>query len=128
MKTSKVVRINEIKPWGEGDRKTFYHNLEMENGDLINIGKKKELSIGEEITYEITGEGQNEYNKAKSVNPNFQQNSSNAPSPDNLKGIKIGHALNNSIQIIGFRQEEFSKENIKLWAELVLEVADELNA
>lgn len=67
---SKIKNIQEIKPWGEGDRKTFYHNLEMENGDKINIGKKKELTVGQELEYEIVGEGQ-EYNKAKAIQKPF---------------------------------------------------------
>lgn len=75
MKTSKVVRIEEIKEWGTGDRKTYYHSLEMENGDKINIGKKKHLEVGEELHYEIVDTTQ-EYNKAKSVNPEFQNRQS----------------------------------------------------
>jgi len=69
---SKIKNIQEIKPWGEGDRKTFYHNLEMENGDKINIGKKKELTVGQELEYEIVGEGQ-EYNKAKAIQKPFNK-------------------------------------------------------
>jgi len=66
MKTSKIKRIESVKEWGEGERKILYHNLEMENGDKINIGKKKPQEVGYELTYEIIGEDQ-EYNKAKSV-------------------------------------------------------------
>lgn len=72
MKTSKVSEVNEVKEWGDGDRKTFYHNLTMDNGDKINIGKKTQLTVGAELNYEITDtSGQHEFSKAKSVNPEF---------------------------------------------------------
>lgn len=70
MTTSKVKRIEEIKEWAGQKGTVYYHNLEMENGDKINIGKQKQLSVGDELTYEITEHGQQEYQKAKSVNPN----------------------------------------------------------
>jgi hypothetical protein len=40
----------------------------MDNGDKIEIGKKKELKEGWELTYEITDDAF-EYHKAKSVQP-----------------------------------------------------------
>mgnify|MGYP000194533268 CR=1 FL=1 len=72
MTTSKVKRVESIKEWGQGDRLTMYHNLEMENGDKINIGKKSKLEVGSELNYEIFDTSQ-EFNKAKNVNPEFQQ-------------------------------------------------------
>jgi len=69
MTTSKIKEINHIKPWN-GDKGTiYYHNLVMENGDKINIGKAKEQQIGWELTYEITGDTQQEFRKAKAVQP-----------------------------------------------------------
>jgi len=68
MKTSKIKTVVSIKPHQtEKYGTTFYHNLEMENGDKINIGKKKEQKVGWELTYEITEQGQHEYNKARAV-------------------------------------------------------------
>ena len=68
MKTSKIKTVVSIKPHQtEKYGTTFYHNLKMENGDKINIGKKKEQKIGWELTYEITEQGQQEYNRARAV-------------------------------------------------------------
>ena len=68
MKTSKIKTVVSIKPHQtEKYGTTFYHNLKMENGDKINIGKKKEQKIGWELTYEITEQGQHEYNRARAV-------------------------------------------------------------
>lgn len=77
MKTSKVKEVfGEPKPYTNSNGTTYYHNLIMENGDEINIGKKKQLSVGDELTYELTGgdDGQQRFKKAKSVQPQ-QQNS-----------------------------------------------------
>ena len=99
MKTSKVKVVSEVKTWGEGDRKTYYHNLEMENGDKINIGKKKELTPGVELNYEIIGDlGQHEFTKAKSVNPEFQKKQQDKD--QYIKGIEVGHAVNNAVNML----------------------------
>lgn len=78
MKTSKIKRIESVKEWGEGDRRTLYHSVEMENGDKINIGKKKTMNMGDELNYEIVDTGQ-EYNKAKSVTPDYDNQTSLRP-------------------------------------------------
>ena len=82
MKTSKIKTVVSIKPHQtEKYGTTFYHNLEMENGDKINIGKKKEQKIGWELTYEITEQGQHEYNKARAVAPeSFNKSNNYTPS------------------------------------------------
>ena len=82
MKTSKIKTVVSIKPHQtQKYGTTFYHNLEMENGDKINIGKKKEQKIGWELTYEITEQGQQEYNKAKAVAPeSFNKSNNYTPS------------------------------------------------
>jgi hypothetical protein len=81
MKTSKIKTVVSIKPHKNSYGETFYHNLEMENGDKINIGKKKEQLVGWELTYEITEQGQQEYNKAKAVAPeSFNKSNNYTPS------------------------------------------------
>ena len=77
MKTSKVKTITNVKPYNGQNGTVYYHNLILENGDKINIGKKKELQAGFDLTYEIIGDKredgsyQQEYPKAKSVSPQF---------------------------------------------------------
>jgi len=82
MKTSKIKTVVSIKPHQtQKYGTTFYHNLEMENGDKINIGKKKEQKVGWELTYEIEEQGQHEYNKAKAVAPeSFNKSNNYTPS------------------------------------------------
>ena len=62
------MKIKEIKgepkPWEGKNGTVYYHNLVMDNGDKINIGKLKPLSVGEDLEYEITGDDQQEFRKA----------------------------------------------------------------
>ena len=77
MKTSKIKEVKRVsEPYGKFN--TLYHHLVMENGDKIDIGKNKKQEVGMELTYEITGDvGQHPFTKAKSVNPNWQNNNNN---------------------------------------------------
>lgn len=97
IKTSKVKLIDgEPKEWGSGGMHTYYHNLEMENGDCINIGKKQPLKIGDEVTYEIIGDlGQHKYTKAKSSSKAWVKKET-----DYTKGIEVGHAINNAVNML----------------------------
>lgn len=67
IKTSKIKEVVEVKPFTNAHGTTLYHSLIMDNGDKINLGKKKEQQVGWELTYEITETGQQEFNKAKSA-------------------------------------------------------------
>lgn len=127
MKTSRVKEVNDVKEWGEGDRKTYYHNLTLDNGDRINIGKKSQLQVGTELHYEITDtSGQQEFAKAKSVNPDYQKNTGSG----DLKGIKIGHAITNAVSLFianGSVSGKDTKESIKEYAKLIYQISEELN-
>ena len=83
MQTSRVKGVENVKEWEGKHGKMYYHNLVMENGDKINIGKKKQLQVGDELNYEITEVGQQEFNKAKSVAPEFKGNFSKGSKSNN---------------------------------------------
>ena len=95
MKTSKIKVIKDIKEYNGQHGTVFYHLLEMDNGDKINIGKKKKLQVGFELNYEIIGDiGQHEYTKAKTVNPEFKKGGFD------VKGVQAGHSVNCAIYAI----------------------------
>lgn len=99
MQKSKVEKVESCKPFTNNYGTTYYHNLVMENGDKINIGKKKQLAIGEELTYEIVEQdGNSEYVKAKTPKP--QQTQSGGKNDDYVKGIEVGHAINNAVNLM----------------------------
>lgn len=129
MKTSKVKNVASVKEWNSPNGVIQYHMVEMDNGDKINIGKKKILSVGDEITYEIIGDvGQHEYTKAKSVKKEFK------PSFDS-KGVEVGHAINNAVNLIcagvelesvelaGYKNNE---EKIYRYANMVMAIANKM--
>jgi len=125
MTKSKVEKIVEIKPWTGSNGTVHYHSLVMDNGDKINIGKKKELAIGEELCYEIVDSGQ-EYNKAKTINPEFQQgNKGGGNKEDYIKGIEVGHAVNNAVNLIcaGMELDVVADKNCKTVEEKIYESA-----
>ena len=69
MKTAKITAVHQCKEFNGQHGLMYYLNLTLDNGDEINIGKKKKMEVGEEITYELTGgdDGQQRFKKAKSV-------------------------------------------------------------
>ena len=97
IKTSKIKKVESAKPYAGKHGTTIYHNLEMENGDKINIGKKSEQKVGWELTYEIIDEGQ-EYNKAKTAQKVESPVSTNSsfPTPKN-EGVQRMIVAQNSI-------------------------------
>jgi hypothetical protein len=87
MKTGKIEKIVKVSPWEGSNGVVFYHHLEMDNGDKIDIGKKKNLAIGEELCYQVT-DTQNEYHKAKAVNPEYNSGGSGSNSGGSNRSAK----------------------------------------
>ena len=44
IKTAKISKVNNKKEWQGPKGTIIYHDLIMDNGDKINIGKKKDQS------------------------------------------------------------------------------------
>ena len=133
IKTSKVKAIKEMKPFTNSYGTTIYHMLEMENGDKINIGKKSELKIGSEITYEIIETGQQEYNKAKSAKK--EEFVPRQKSDDYVKGIEVGHAVNNAVNMLcaGLEFDDIPEginndNKIYLYAKHIMKIAEKLKS
>jgi len=101
MKTSKIKQILDNKEHVNNYGTTIYHNLLMENGDKINIGKKALQQVGWELTYEIVEEGQHEFNKAKAVNPNDFPQTTQAPQQTRHSGITLPTSASNGTIDVG---------------------------
>lgn len=132
MTTSKVEKVTSVKPYNGQNGTIYYHNLIMANGDKINIGKKKELAIGEELKYEIVETGQQEYNKAK---PIFEERPAfgGKNNDDYVKGIEVGHAINNAVNMICAGVEldtEFqnTEEKIYKYSKIVMAISERLKS
>ena len=64
---AKIVKIDSVTPKEFNGKTTYYHKLVMDNDEKLDFGRNKELAVGEEITYTLTGEEYNGYQKAKGV-------------------------------------------------------------
>lgn len=124
MKTAKITSIDSVKQWTGPNGMLYYHKLQMENGDKIDIGKKTEMSVGKEIHYSITGPGQGGYQKAKSEQPqnNTAFTSPNQqPNDDRQKSIVRQSCLKGAIErvnaIDNMTSDDFGFESIKTLAE-----------
>ena len=109
IKTSKILSVDSVKEYSTNNRIIYYHNLQMENGDKINIGKNKTQQIGWEITYEIIGDQKEDgtyqeiYPKAKYAQKdqfNKPNTYSQKSSGYDTKGVEVGHAINNAVNMI----------------------------
>jgi len=119
---AKVTAVHSSKPTANG---TTYYNLSMSNGDEINIGKKKELKIGDELSYEIDplDSGQYKFKKAKSVQAdgNSYQKSSMQPNVsftaksgiDTQKAIIYQNALSQANAFLGVKGYNPKMDNLQ---------------
>ncbi len=102
MKNSKIKVVHSVsEPYGQYN--TLYHNLELENGDKINIGKKSTQQVGWEVWYEITDtSGQQEFAKAKSTqrpqDMNQPNNTTFREDPDKQNSIEMQVCLKEAVQ------------------------------
>ena len=93
MKTAKITKVVGKKDFTNSYGTTIYHQLQMDNGDKIEIGKKKELKEGWELTYEVTDDGF-EYHKAKSVQPMLQTTTTtNQTTQSNPSGLNVQNLI-----------------------------------
>jgi hypothetical protein len=56
-KKAKITKLTFTKEWGNGNNVTYYHDIELDNGDKGSIGSKEKLPTklnpGNELTYTI---------------------------------------------------------------------------
>ena len=115
LKTSKIKEVKAAKEWqGKNGFVNYYHDLVMENGDKINLGKKTIQEVGTELSYRIVeGGSQQEFQKAKPANPDYEAKfGNNGTSFDPQTGITTKH--NYGVPITINANDKMSKEE---WAE-----------
>lgn len=104
MKTAKIKEVVSVSE-PHGQYKVLYHKLIMENGDKLDIGKIKKQEVGYELTYEFTGDlGQQEFTKAKSVNPMQEQFNKYDNKNDNKMSKADWEAKDNRKELVIARQ------------------------
>lgn len=100
--TSKIKEVVRTKDYTGAHGTIIYHDLVMENGDKIQIGKKKLQQVGWELSYQIVDEG-HEFNKANAIKPEEvnggqpQSNQQGKPGLDVQRAIIAQNALTNAV-------------------------------
>jgi hypothetical protein len=89
--TSKIKEVIRTKDYTGVHGTIIYHDLVMENGDKIQLGKKTLQNVGYELSYEIVDEG-HEYNKAKAIKPE-EVNGGQATSQPSKSGLDVQRAI-----------------------------------
>ena len=132
---SKVKAIQSVKEWAGNNGTVYYHNLEMENGDKINIGKKKQLAVGDELSYEITDQdGASEYHKAKTPKDDSYSPGGGRKNDDYVKGIEVGHAINNAVNMmcagveLNIKECASNEEKIYESAKVIMAISNRLKS
>lgn len=89
--TSKIKEVVRTKDYTGTHGTIIYHDLLMENGDKIQLGKKTLQKVGYELYYEIIDEG-HEYNKAKAIKPE-EVSGGQATSQQSKSGLDVQRAI-----------------------------------
>lgn len=132
-KLSKVKTVAGNGTWNGNDG-TMYYKFEylMEDGALLSASHKtdKHFNEGDEVEYEITKT--NEYgNYGKVSRPNdFRKKKDD----DYVKGIEVGHAVNNAVNMLcaGLEFKDVPETNldnkIYLYAKHILKISEQLKS
>ena len=126
--TSKIKEVVRTKVFTNKFGTTIYHDLLMENGDKIQIGKKTLQKVGWELYYQIEDEGQ-EYNKAKSIKPEEVAGSAPVSYPSqsststnlNVQNLIVAQSSVASACNYYAKQAMSSKEDVMIFAKEIYE-------
>lgn len=117
---------------------SFIYTLENDKGQTGDFyvnhkTQQSKFKTGEEVDFEENGQDQKGNNKAKlskvGSGGGYSGNNSKNNSADNLKGIKIGHAINNAVILTGSHGTNGKdlKTSIKEYATMIYQISEELN-
>jgi len=120
----------------DGKKLLFSYEYQFEDGIVLSANHKTvpaPFKKGDTVEYEVTRESE-QYGKSGKVSKpqdqSFQKGSE--PSGDNLKGVKIGHAITNAVHIFcidasNLNDTVFVSERIKELSRMILNLGKELN-
>lgn len=130
----KISKIKDIKgngTWDSPNHGLFYkYEYQFEDGQVLNAQHKSEnpFKVGDTVQYEV--KGTNDYGDYGKVSKAPQQQSSK---DDYVKGIEVGHAINNAVNMICAGVEldvevptGTTEEKIYLYAQKVMAIANRL--
>lgn len=137
----KVSKVKTVTPNGifksnygvdiDGVKGFYKFEYEFEDGQVLGANHKTKdaFKVGDLVEYEV--KGTNDYGSwGKVSKPEEQQKQSNN---DYTKGIEVGHAVNNAVNLIcagatfvDVEPSENTEEMIKLYAKKILGISSDL--
>lgn len=130
MKQSKVKQVTANGTWDSKFGTMYKFEYLFEDGQIVNANHKTAdgaFAIGTLLEYEITNA---EYNNGKVSKPQDVQPGVNKSFVDNTKGIKIGHAITNAVNLqiaYGGGDEKDMRVSIKNYAKMIYQISEDLN-
>lgn len=120
----------------DGKKLLFSFEYEFEDGTILKANHKTStptFAAGDSASYEVTEDDPKYGKKGKVKKPEYEgkpfKESTYTPTPDNLKGIKIGHAITNGVQLaITIKGAEVTGGDVEMYANRILELAEKMNA
>lgn len=123
--TAKIKEVVRTKDHTNSFGTTTYHDLIMDNGDKISIGKKALQKVGWELSYQVVDEQSGEFHKSKSIKPEevvgfvAQTNTNSSSHSGSLNVQNMIVAQNSVTNAVNYCKDSMSKS-----PENVLEVAE----
>ena len=96
MKTSIIKEITNVNGWDSPNWKVYYHNMVMENGETISLGKKTEnaFKVGDTVNWEdYTDKNWKTRQREVKENPFRERNAQNSKSAKIWMCIKLAFDL-----------------------------------
>ncbi len=128
---SRVKSVQANGTWESKAGQVYYRfDYEMEDGTVLqasHIKPENALKVDDKCYYEVTREHPT-YGKSGKVKhwTDGQTPPKNRQKDNDLNGIKVGHAINNAVQI-AIAMEDFEMETIENIAMDILKLSEEIN-
>ena len=126
MKTAKVQEITKVNEWKWPNGTIFYINMKMDNGELINLWKKKAdaFKVGDTINYDSFEE--NGKTKFKEVKENPFKPKAYNPEATN-KGAMIWMAFKLAFEVMYDKKSENYSDTVALAVRIYEDAMDLYN-
>lgn len=114
--TAKIKEVVRTKDYTGNHGTTIYHDLIMDNGDKINIGKKTLQKVGWKLSYEIVDEQSGEFMKSKSIKPEEVTGNTQVNTPSNsglnVQNLIVAQSCISSACVLHQQSMEGTAENV----------------
>jgi hypothetical protein len=131
----KISKVKSVQGSGTYDSKfglLYKFEYQMEDNTVLTANHKTENSfkVGDEVEYEV--KGSNDYGSYGSVGKPKEQHQPQKSKDDYVKGIEVGHAVNNAVNLIcagvelDVKDVNSNEEKIYKYAKTIMAISNRL--